>query len=71
MWERDYSQKRAEKYGGSLDSEEFDGPTRNIDSYEIKLPEGYTVDDLPPPVDPDYSFASHHSKAEAKGNVLT
>jgi hypothetical protein len=22
MWERDYSQKRAEKYGGSLDSEE-------------------------------------------------
>jgi len=50
---------------------EFDGPTKNIDSYEIKLPEGYIVDDLPPPVDADYSFASYHSKTEAKGNVLT
>jgi len=29
------------------------------------------VDDLPPPVDADYSFASYHSKTEAKGNVLT
>lgn len=50
---------------------EFDGPTKNIDSYEIKLPEGYMVDDLPPPVDADYSFASYHSKTEAKGNALT
>ena len=49
---------------------EFDGPTKNVDSYEIKLPEGYTVDELPPPVDADYSFASYHSKTEAKGNVL-
>jgi hypothetical protein len=57
------------KVRSSLDSEEFDRPTKNIDSYEIKLPEGYTVDDLPPPVDADYSFASYHSKA--KGNVLT
>jgi hypothetical protein len=29
------------------------------------------VDDLPPPVDADYSFASYHSKTEAKGNALT
>ena len=29
------------------------------------------MDDLPPPVDADYSFASYHSKTEAKGNVLT
>jgi len=28
------------------------------------------VDDLPPPVDLDYSFASYHSKSEVKGNVL-
>jgi hypothetical protein len=28
------------------------------------------VDDLPPPVDTDYSFASYHSKTEAKGNVI-
>lgn len=34
------------------------------------LPTGYTVDDLPPPVDADFSFASYHSKTEAKGNVI-
>jgi hypothetical protein len=50
---------------------EFDRPTKNIDSYEIKLPDGYIVDDLPPPVDSDYSFASYHSKTETQGNVLT
>jgi len=50
---------------------EFDRPAKNIDSYEIKLPDGYIVDDLPPPVDSDYSFASYHSKTEAQGNVLT
>src|SRR5262249_42829305 len=31
---------------------------------------GYEVDDLPLPVDLDYSFASYHSKTEANGNVL-
>ena len=50
---------------------EFDGPVKNIDNYEIKLPEGYTIDELPPPTDADYSFASYHSKTEANGNVLT
>ena len=34
------------------------------------MPAGYEVDDLPPPVDLDYSFASYHSKTEANGNVL-
>jgi hypothetical protein len=48
---------------------EFD--RQKIDSYEIKLPDGYIVDALPPPVDSDYSFASYHSKTEAKGNVQT
>jgi len=28
------------------------------------------VDDLPPPVDVDYSFASYHSKTEADRNTL-
>jgi len=28
------------------------------------------VDDLPGPVNADYSFASYHSKVEANGNVL-
>ena len=49
---------------------EFVGPSRDTDRFEITLPAGYEVDDLPPPVDVDYSFASYHSKTEAAGNVL-
>ena len=48
----------------------FDGPRHDADVFEIALPAGYVVDDLPPPVDLDYSFASYHSKTEAAGNVL-
>src|SRR3984957_7159456 len=43
---------------------EFAGPWRNTDTFEIALPAGYEVDDLPPAVNADYSFASYHSKAE-------
>ncbi|PYU51265.1 MAG: hypothetical protein DMG48_10495 [Acidobacteria bacterium] len=49
---------------------EFDGPSRDSDSFEITLPAGYEVDDLPPPVNADYSFASYHSKTEVNGNTL-
>jgi hypothetical protein len=49
---------------------EFDGPSRDTDTFEITLPQGYEVDDLPPPVNADYSFASYHSKAEVNGNTL-
>jgi len=49
---------------------EFQGPTRDTDVFEIALPEGYEVDDLPPPVNLDYSFASYHSKSEVSGKVL-
>jgi hypothetical protein len=49
---------------------EFDGPSRDVDTFEITLPPGYEVDDLPPAVDADYSFASYHSKAEVSGNTL-
>jgi hypothetical protein len=45
-------------------------PQRDTDTIEITLPAGYEVDDLPPPVNADYSFASYHSKTEAQGNVL-
>src|SRR5205807_9338785 len=51
-------------------SVEFDGPSLDSNSFEITLPAGYEVDDLPPPVDVDYGFASYHSKTEASGNVL-
>jgi len=49
---------------------EFEGPVQDIDDFEIILPQGYVVDDLPPPVDADFGFASYHSKTEVKGNVL-
>jgi uncharacterized protein DUF3857/transglutaminase superfamily protein len=49
---------------------EFDGPAKNTDTIEIALPMGYEVDDLPPPVNADYSFASYHSKTEVSGNTL-
>jgi hypothetical protein len=49
---------------------EFDGPQKDVDVYEITLPAGYEVDDLPPPADADYSFASYHSRTELQGNVL-
>ena len=49
---------------------EFDGPVRDTDSFDIALPPGYEVDELPAPVDAEYSFGSYHSKTEASGNVL-
>jgi hypothetical protein len=49
---------------------EFEGPALDTDTFEITIPAGYVVDDLPPPVDADYSFASYHSNTEVKGNVI-
>jgi len=49
---------------------EFEGPLQETDSFEITLPAGYEVDDLPPPVDADFGFASYRSKTEVKGNVI-
>lgn len=49
---------------------EFDGPIQDTDNFEIVLPPGYAVDELPPPVDADFGFASYHSRTEAKGNVI-
>jgi uncharacterized protein DUF3857/transglutaminase superfamily protein len=49
---------------------EFVGPSRDTDTFEITLPQGYEVDDLPPPIHADYSFATYESKTETSGNVL-
>jgi Domain of Unknown Function with PDB structure (DUF3857)/Transglutaminase-like superfamily len=48
----------------------FDGPSRDMDVFEITMPAGYEVDDLPQPVSADFGFASYHSKVEVSGNVL-
>src|SRR5208282_6068651 len=49
---------------------EFEGPRHDTDTFEIKVPAGYEVDDLPPPADVEYSFGSYHSKTVAEGNVI-
>jgi hypothetical protein len=49
---------------------EFEGPVKDTDVFEITLPAGYEVEDLPPAVDADYGFASYHSKTEVHGNLI-
>jgi hypothetical protein len=49
---------------------EFEGLSQDHDTFEITLPPGYVVEDLPAPIDVEYSFASYHSKSEVSGNVL-
>ena len=49
---------------------EFDGTSRDTDSFGIALPAGYEVEELPPPMDVYYSFGSYHSKTEASGQML-
>lgn len=40
------------------------------DSFDIKLPSGYVVDETPDPVNVDLDFASYHSTISAKGDDL-
>lgn len=40
------------------------------DEYDIELPSGYVVDELPDPVKLDVGFASYESRSQVKGNVL-
>jgi hypothetical protein len=49
---------------------EFPGPRHDHDAFEIALPAGYQVDELPAPADVEYAFGSYHSKTTADGNVL-
>jgi hypothetical protein len=49
---------------------EFEGPTRDTDVVDITLPEHYKVDELPPPVNADYGFATYRSKTELAGGKL-
>jgi hypothetical protein len=49
---------------------EFGEASVQTDIYEITLPEGYVVDELPSPVELDAGVATYHSRAEVHGNVL-
>jgi hypothetical protein len=49
---------------------EFDGPERDTDVFQITVPAGYTVDELPAPVNLDLGSVAYHSKVEFNGQVL-
>jgi transglutaminase-like putative cysteine protease len=50
---------------------EFPAATVQTDQFDFTLPQGYVPDELPPPLNMDYSFASYSSKVEMiGGNVL-
>jgi len=49
---------------------EFDAPVQDTDSFEITIPPGFVVDDVPPAVDVDDGFASYHAKTEVHGNLI-
>lgn len=40
------------------------------DSFDIAIPEGYVVDDVPNPVNVDLDFASYHASVSAQGQML-
>lgn len=48
----------------------FDGLGVWRDSFEVRIPAGYAVDDVPDPVDLDVGFATYHSEVKAEGDVL-
>ncbi len=43
---------------------------QSTDTYTIHLPPGYTVDEIPDPVNLDLGFASYQSKSKLDGNTL-
>ncbi len=49
---------------------DLDSPLHATDSYEIQLPEGYVVDDMPNPVKVDVGFATYQSRCEATGSTV-
>lgn len=65
------------KSGGMLDLKdrkypyELESPTLQTDEFRIKLPFGYTVDELPPPTAVQNPAATYSSEARLEGDVLT
>jgi Domain of Unknown Function with PDB structure (DUF3857)/Transglutaminase-like superfamily len=49
---------------------EFEGPRKDTDVFEITLPQGFVVDDMPQPLDVVYPYATYHSKTEVAGRTL-
>jgi len=49
---------------------EFDAVALDTDNFDITLPSGYQVDDLPPAANADYSFGSYHSTTQVDGSTI-
>ncbi len=49
---------------------DLDATGRWHDSFDIAIPAGYAVDEIPDPVNLDLDFASYHSSVSSKGNLL-
>jgi hypothetical protein len=49
---------------------EMPSASRETDTFEIEIPPGYKVDDIPDPVKVDMGFASYQSKSEVAGTTL-
>ncbi len=49
---------------------EFSETTLQIDTFDITLPAGYVVDELPAPVNAECDYATYKSEAQVKDNVL-
>ncbi len=50
---------------------ELSGMGLETDSFDITIPSGYSVDDLPEPADADYGFASYHAKTVVEAGRST
>lgn len=49
---------------------EFETPTEEVDRFELNLPAGYLVDELPQGQNLDFGFATYRSKFEQKGEKI-
>jgi hypothetical protein len=49
---------------------EFESASLQTDDFEITLPPGYTVEDIPAPTKTESEFASYTSQVKVDGNVL-
>ncbi len=48
----------------------FEGVGTWRDDFDVKIPAGYAVDDVPDPVSMDVGFATYHSEVKAEGGAL-
>jgi hypothetical protein len=49
---------------------EFEGPRRDSDEFEITIPPGYELDELPQPASADYGFVAYRSSYSYSNHVL-